>query len=74
MNNSDYRHQTKEINAILFGSQRNVSELLRVLLEKEHPDPDKTNNSDYWYQTKEIYAILCSGCNVSELLRGYVYS
>ncbi len=55
---------------ILLGSRRNVPELLRVLLEKEHPDPDKTNNSDYRYQTKEIYAILLgSWHNVSELLR-----
>ncbi len=41
----------KEICVILLGSRRNVSELLRELLEKEHPDPDKTNNSDT--QTKE---------------------
>jgi hypothetical protein len=47
-----------------------VSELLRVLLEKEHPDPDKANNSGYRYQTKEIYAILLGfRRNVSELLR-----
>jgi hypothetical protein len=39
-NNSDYRYRTKEIYAILLGSRRNVSELLRVVLDKDHPDPD----------------------------------